>query len=346
MKIGILGGTDGLGKTIAKFFKSNDFDITVTGRNIEKGEKVSKELSVNFSNDNKKTVTHSDIVIIAVPIDNIENLVIEIAKSLKSDTIVIDVASVKEKIIKIMNKYLPENIEYIPSHPVFGPRTHSLEGQIIVLTPEKKGKNYKKVKEFLENQGSNIVESTAKEHDKMMAIVQVLTHFSYISTASAIAKLGVEIKDTRKFASPIYNLMVDIISRITSQNPILTYSIQKDNELGEKVRETFFESVKSLKEAITNSDEDKFIEIAKIATANIDDIESSLGRSDKAINALTNEMIRLKNSVGRVIAIENILTEKHYYGILKKLDNEFLTIKTDKNKEITMKIANIQLLDY
>ncbi|WP_263641179.1 prephenate dehydrogenase dimerization domain-containing protein [Methanobrevibacter arboriphilus] len=56
-------------------------------------------------------------------------------------------------------------------------------------------------------------------------------------------------KDTRKFASPIYNLMVDMISRIVSQNPFLTYSIQLENQNGEKVRQTFADSVLELKKS-------------------------------------------------------------------------------------------------
>lgn len=55
----------------------------------------------------------------------------------------------------------------------------------------KKGKWYPKVLKFLKNHKVRIIESSPEEHDNMMAVVQVLTHFSYISTASAIEKLGI-----------------------------------------------------------------------------------------------------------------------------------------------------------
>ena len=32
MKIGIIGGTKGLGKTLAWYFKEDNFDVTITGR--------------------------------------------------------------------------------------------------------------------------------------------------------------------------------------------------------------------------------------------------------------------------------------------------------------------------
>ena len=77
----------------------------------------------------------------------------------------------------------------------------------------------------------------------MMAVVQVLTHFSYISTAAAIEKLQVNIKDTEDYESPIYNLMIDTIARIVSQNPYLTYSIQHENKRGEKIRQALFDAM-------------------------------------------------------------------------------------------------------
>ncbi len=43
--------------------------------------------------------------------------------------------------------------------------------------------------------------------------------------------------------------MVDMISRIVSQNPFLTYSIQLENQNGEKVRQTFADSVLELKKS-------------------------------------------------------------------------------------------------
>ena len=44
----------------------------------------------------------------------------------------------------------------------------------------------------------------------MMSIVQGLTHFSYIAIAATIEKLGIDIKESRKFASPVYSLMLDM----------------------------------------------------------------------------------------------------------------------------------------
>ncbi|KZX15789.1 T-protein [Methanobrevibacter cuticularis] len=344
MKVGIIGGTKGLGKTLAILLKKEGYDVTITGRDTSVGLTVSEKLGVSYSNDNKKTANVNDIVIVSVPIATTSAVIKEIANSMKKGSLLLDVTSVKEGPSNLMNELLDDDVEFIPTHPVFGPRTTNLNGQVIVLTPIKKGKWYPKVIDFLKKHKMRIIEASPSEHDKMMSIVQILTHFSYISTASAIKKLGISIKDTRKFASPIYGLMVDMISRIVSQNPILTYSIQLENENGENVRETFTESVLELKDVLTNQDEEKFVKIAIEATKNLDDIQAALGRSDKAIESLNHEISSLKNAVGKEIALKHIYSEEVHIGILTDLDPEFVTLNTKKGEK-NLKIANIKILD-
>ena len=148
MKIGIIGGTRGLGKTLAWFFKRENFDVTITGRDETVGKITSYELNVNYSSNNEEVVKSSDIIIISVPISSTKDVIKELAPKMTPGSLLIDVTSVKEGPSKIMEKYVPKDVEFIPTHPVFGPRTTSLNGQIIVLTPKKKGKWYPKVKKF------------------------------------------------------------------------------------------------------------------------------------------------------------------------------------------------------
>ncbi len=345
MKIGIIGGTRGLGRTIAWYLKDFDFDVTVTGRDAIVGKQVSEELGIKYSDDNKKIVQNSDIVIVSVPISSTEAVIEELAPFMKEGSLMMDVTSVKEGPSKKMQECLNEGVEFIPTHPVFGPRTTDLKGQIIVLTPIEKGEWYPKVYKFLEDKGMRIVETTAGHHDDMMGIVQVLTHFSYISTASAIEKLKVDIRDTENYESPIYNLMIDTIARIVSQNPYLTYSIQHENKRGEKIRQALFDSMSELKDALTREDEEEFVEIALKATKHMGDIQAALGRSDKAINALTKEYNELIQSIGSEMGLKHIYSDTIHVGTLKKMDVDFLYLEDDNGKVKKLKISNVRKLN-
>ena len=343
MKVGIIGGTKGLGKTLAYYFKNFNFNVTITSRNQAEGKSVADEIGVKYLNNNKELARDNDIVIVSVPIASTIDVIKDIASSMKPGSLMIDVTSVKLGPSRVMGEVLSEEVEFIPTHPVFGPRTTDLDGQVIVLTPTKKGKWYPKVYNFLKKQNMRIIETTAQKHDDMMGIVQVLTHFSYISTASAIEKLKINIKETEEFESPIYNLMIDTIARIVSQNPFLTYSIQHENESGNKIRQAFADAVLELKEVINKSDEEEFRKIALRATKNMGDIQGALGRSDKAINSLSHEITILRNSKGKEIGLKHIYSGKVHVGIVKELNSNFVVLDI-KNSLKKIKIANVEIL--
>ena len=342
MNVGIIGGSDGLGKTLIYYFR-DEFDVYITGRDHKKGRRVADELNVNYIESNEGLANISDILVVSVPIQHTCDVIREVAPFMKSGSVMIDVTSVKEGPTKTMGEALPDNVEYIPTHPVFGPRTTRLDNQVIVLTADKKGEWYAKVYDYLAGKNMRIIETSAEKHDFMMSIVQVLTHFSFISTASAIEKLHVDISETEDYESPIYNLMIDMIARIVSQNPYLTYNIQSMNRNGDKIRNAFAEAVLELRDVINNGDEDEFIDIAIKATKNMGDIKNALGRSDKAIGALSYEYSYLYESLGREVGLKHIYSGKIHVGILESIDGKTAVLK-DGNKTKKLRIANIRIL--
>jgi len=339
MKVGIIGGSDGLGKTLIYYLK-DEFDVTITARDHKKGQKVASELNVKYIESNKQLASMSDILIISVPINSTPSVIKEVGQFMRKGSLMVDVTSVKEIPLKAMEENLPDNVEYIPTHPIFGPRTTELDNQVIVLTAPKKGEWYRKVYDYLKSKNMRVIETTAGHHDYMMSVVQVLTHFSFISTASAMEKLKVDIGETEDYESPIYNLMIDMIARIVAQNPYLTYYIQSMNNNGEKIRNTFTEAAVELRDNINNGDDDKFVDIAIKATKNMGDIQNALGRSDKAITALSHEYTLLNNSVGKEIALKHIYSGKVHTGVLEKVDGK--TALLDNGTEL--RIANIDVL--
>ena len=342
MKIAVIGGTRGLGEWIAKFLKSKGFDITITGRDEITGERVSKKMGVNYTSSNVSAASQSDVVIVSVPIDVTSSAIKEVAPVMKKGSLLMDVTSVKEEPSKTMQKYAPTGVEVLPIHPMFSPRIRSLDGQVIVITPISKGKWYDKVYNLFEKDNARIIVTTPEIHDQMMSVVQGLTHLAYISIAATIEKLDVDIKESRNFASPIYDLMVDMIARIVAQNPYLYYSIQTHNRYTKKTHETFISIYKDLNEMISSGNEEGFVKVMGSAAKHMDDLEAALGRSDKAISALTEEVNILKGSIGKEVGLKHIYSGKIHIGILKGLSHDFLTL--DNGKKTKLKLSNVEIL--
>ncbi len=343
VKVAVIGGTRGLGRWIAKFLAEKGFNVLITGRNITEGELVSKKIGTGYTNNNVLAAETSDVVIISVPIHATPNIIKELAPLMKPGSLLMDVTSVKEESSQLMEEYAAEGVEVVPSHPMFGPRIRSLDGQVVVLTPSVDGAWYTKVYKFLEGENARIIVTTPEIHDRMMSIVQGLTHFAYVSIAATIERLDIDIKESRKFASPIYNLMLDTIARITAQNPYLVYSIQTSNTYIKDAHETFNETFNELKNMIADGDEEGFVHAMSNAAKHIDDLESALGRSDKAISALSEEVNILKNLVGREVGLKHIYSGKVHVGMLEELKPEFLVLRYN-NSSTKLKLSNVEIL--
>ena len=343
MKVGIIGGSDGLGKTLIYYFR-DEFDVIISARNHEKGRNVANKANVKYIESNTELASISDILVISVPINHTSDVIREVAGFMKEGSLMVDVTSIKEEPLKTMSEAVPENVEYIPTHPIFGPRTTELDNQVIVLTPDKKGKWFDKVYNYLSSKNMRVIITSAEKHDFMMSIVQILTHFSFISTTSAIEKLKVDIKETENYESPIYNLMIDVIARISAQNPYLTYNIQTMNENGPKIRNTFVEAVSELRDVINNGDDEKFVSIVEKSVDHMGDVSDALGRSDKAIRALSHEYTLLNQSIGHEVGLKNFYTGEINVGILENITPRTASLNCNGNiKEII--ISHIDVLD-
>lgn len=344
MQIAVIGGTRGLGKWIANFLKKKGYQVTITGRNSIMGEAIASKIGVSYTSDNIQASFKANLVILAVPIEATPQTISEIAPHLQEGSLLLDVTSVKEEPAKLMYEHAPAGVEVLPTHPMFGPRVRSLDGQVIVLTPKNYGQWYQKVVDFLETEQARVLVTTPEEHDRMMSIVQGLTHFAYIAVASAIERMQIDVKQSRNFASPIYSLMLDIIARIVAQNPYLCYSIQTQNRHIPEVHDAFMKTFHDLKSMVDEKNQDGFVKAMSSAAKHLDDLEAALGRSDKAISALSAEVTNLKKSVGNEVGLRHMYSGKVHIGVLESLNPDFVTLR-ENNKKITLKLSNIEILN-
>lgn len=323
-KISILWGTDGFGKWLTEFILREFREhvvITITGRNREKWWAVSQELWVNFTQDNLEAVKQADVVIYSVPISLTHKIIWETLPLIKPWAVVADVTSIK---------WFPSSamldrgdIIVIPTHPMFGPYISSIAGQVFVLTPEeriKQTQEYKFLYNFLKNQNAKVIESTPVYHDRMMAVVQWLTHLNMFVVGETMKRLWFNIADSMDFISPIYKLMVSSVGRYLGQNPGLYADIQMYNEQVLWVHEAFLETANNFHNSVKNKDYDKFC--SDIVSAReflwIDNCQQGQEYTDKVIYMLWSQIDILKNNIWNSIILKNIYSGKQQKWILSE----------------------------
>ena len=341
----IIGGTRGLGKWLAEHLKDN-FNIRITSRDESSGKLAAEEIGVGYSNNNIEAIKDADIILFSVPIEHMVETIREVAPHAPEGSLLMDVASVKTEPSEALEKYAPENAEILPCHPMFGPRVPTLKRQIIILTPieNRAPKWLPRVKDFLEETECEVVITTPKEHDKYMSIVQGLTHFSYISLASTIRKLNINVKESRNFSSPVYTIMLDMVSRVVYQNPYLYYSIQKNNLETSNAREALIKESIYLSNLIEEGKEDDFVKSVVESAKHLDGYEDALARSDKAISMLTQKSNVLSKSIGKEVGLKHQHSENVHMGIVKEVGAKNVILDTGGNDEICFKLSNVDIM--
>jgi prephenate dehydrogenase len=167
---------------------SDDFNLFVHTRSADKKEDIEQAGGQLVT---LEQACAQKIVIVCVPISAMQATLKQIASLLKPGTIVVDVCSVKVYPVQWMKELLPDTVEILATHPMFGPDSaaESVAGYKIVLCPERiTSTRYEKIKKVLADKGLVLIETSAEEHDRKIAVTLALTHF----IGRTLAEFGAE----------------------------------------------------------------------------------------------------------------------------------------------------------
>ena len=261
-----------IGSSLARAIKKNNLSNKIVSSN--RSDAVNKkiiELNIvdDSSSDTKKMADGSDLIIIATPLSSYESVILKIKDSLKDGTILTDVGSVKENVIGLIEKTIPGNISWIPSHPIAGTEESGPEAGFselfknrwCILTPSKKAKekDINTLKSFWKKIGSKVDVMDAKQHDYILSITSHIPHL----VAYNIVNTSINIQEEKQSAIVKYSAGgLRDFTRIAASNPIMWRDIfiqNKKNTL--KEIEKFIANLEDLKKAIENEDGKKLEEI-------------------------------------------------------------------------------------
>lgn len=169
-----------------------------------------------------------DVLIIAVSILSFENVLITLKPYYKniSDTLIVDVLSVKMHAENMIKKYIPlnlYNIDYLATHPMFGPDS-GWENNYMVYSPIRCN-NLERISKFLDifkEKKCKLILLNSEEHDKYCAESQFITHL----TGRILGDLN--LKDT-PINTQGYNNLLNLIKNTCNDNFDLFNGLYKYN---------------------------------------------------------------------------------------------------------------------
>ena len=190
-----------------------------------------------------------DVVIPAVPVQEFEPLVVRLAPHLKPDCMVVDVASVKIKPQEILDRLLPPSVQFIGTHPMFGPESgrRGIRGlKVVLCLPDRAVDPHRvgAVRGFLEaDLGLEVFEMSAEQHDVEMAYIQGLTHWM----AKALREIHVP---DPALGTVAYRHMMKIEENLRHDSDDLFLTIARENPFAADARRELSERLREIEEAI------------------------------------------------------------------------------------------------
>lgn len=182
-----------------------------------------------------------DVVMIAVPVQDMERVIETLAPLVKPGATVLDIASVKVLPSQWLAKHLPETVHIVPTHPLFGPQSvarDGLAGRQLVICPLR-GEQHLKVAALGEELGLRIQLTTAEEHDREMAYVQALTHL--VGRTLSAMNIPDEMLKTQS-----YQHLLDLCDLLKRDSFALFSAIQTLNPYADEITQEFVARARDL----------------------------------------------------------------------------------------------------
>lgn len=255
-KVGIIGGEGKMGQWL-------------------KARLPSEVIVSSNKEDNIRLVKNVDVVCISVPISVTVKVIEEIAPHMQKEQLLFDLTSVKEKPCKAMSQSLSS---VIGVHPMFGPKVESLEGQNVAYCPIKPGTWLDWLEEIFD--GARLIEVTPEKHDRMMGMIQSMTHFSSMAFVAAMMREGLKVEELFAFATPVFRMQLMIAARVLSQSSELYADIQMENPYFDEIADSFEGAIDQIRGLVEDKSRKEYTEL-------FDELGSYLGATKERAAIVT-----------------------------------------------------------
>jgi cyclohexadieny/prephenate dehydrogenase len=229
-----------IGSSIARAARAHGAvrSIVATARSPKTRDRVVElGLADKVVETNEEAVAGADLVIVCIPVGVCGAVAKEIGPHLAAGATVSDVGSVKGSVVRDMGPHLPENVHFIPAHPVAGTE-HSgpdagfaelFENRWCILTPPEgtDPEAVDKLAAFWRLLGAKVETMTPEHHDIVLAITSHIPHliaYNIVGTAADVEE--VTQSEVIKFSAGGFR----DFTRIAASDPVMWRDVFLNNK--------------------------------------------------------------------------------------------------------------------
>lgn len=155
-----------------------------------------------------------DFIIYSVEAENIDAIVKQYGPSTKMGAIVGGQTSCKEPEIAAFERYLPLDVDIVSCHSLHGPKVDPVGQPLVIISHRAHNDSSQLVESILDCLQSKIVYLSAKEHDRITADTQAVTHAAFLSMGKAWMANNQYPWTISKYTGGLENAKVNITLRI------------------------------------------------------------------------------------------------------------------------------------
>jgi len=243
--IAIIGGLGEMGRWFSRFFREQGYDVLI-------GEPGVQPTSAEVA-------ARADVVVISVPLHLTEAVIAELAPVIRPEALLTDLTSLKVGPMQAMLTHFTGAV--VGTHPLFGPGETSLAGQNVVLCRGRGEEWFQWLYDLLVAGGAKVEITTPEEHDRLMSLVQGLTHFTLISLGTTFRRLQADIPAMETLATPTFRAVYDQVRHLVNQNFPLYAHIQLLNPENNRTHGAFAQAVAELRQIVLAGDAAALIQV-------------------------------------------------------------------------------------
>jgi chorismate mutase/prephenate dehydrogenase len=255
-------GAGRMGGWFASYFSHIVPKVLVFDSHSQKAKNLAKRIGSRARNKTtlEAIAQEADIFVVCVPIGKTVPMIRRLHNLCQPNRVIIEITSVKAPIsLSGLLADKSRKAKILSLHPLFGPDANPFGSNLMVyIKPSSSGSDASFVSHLFPHY--KILTLTPDEHDRAMAYILGLAHILALSFAKVVSEnTELQARLQSGLIGPSFERIVQLSSRVLSENPNVYYEIQSLNKHNAKMLSQLEDSLKELKHS--RSDRGKFKKI-------------------------------------------------------------------------------------
>ena len=219
-------GYGGMGRMLAGMLARAGCWVAVTGRDPVKAREAAEAVGAKYM-EPEYAIDWADMLLYTVPTGALEDLLRKHWGLFRESMLIADIASVKTPVARLLETLYRSRQggpEYVSLHPLFGPLSCPA-GENIAVVPIRLERWRERLEGLLQGLGLVPVYVSPDEHDRAMAVNQVLHHLVYElyrrASERLVADLGVQPSSVKELVTWSLRQTLSVLARLEKLRPVI-----------------------------------------------------------------------------------------------------------------------------